>query len=328
MTVPMFERRHLSGVELRTEGRRLSGTVLEYADVSPSHRERFEPGALRVAEAVSLNLMHDPLQSVAWHPGGGLQLEHDESALRMVAEVPPIPAGDVALAMVRDGQARGLSIEFQAELERRESGVRVIEAATLTGVGLVSDPSYLRSTVEARRKGDRGERLASYRFRVPADRNLACRCGPRDCNDALIKSGALDDYLDPEAQQGLLAVFGDFGRPLASGRRQTLRFWSDAQGGLYGAVDVPNTTLGRELVEAIETVDMIARPIVDVGSSAVAVEGTTAVYDRVAMRGVGIAATDQTTGWPLLEAITKAALEAADELPAAAPAARRAKLWL
>ena len=35
--------RRTFGTEVRAEGRRLSGVVLAYGDVSPSHRERFEP---------------------------------------------------------------------------------------------------------------------------------------------------------------------------------------------------------------------------------------------------------------------------------------------
>ena len=90
-----LERRHVG--EVRAEGRRLSGIVMAYGDVSPSHRERFEPGALRMAEAVHLDLQHDVMRAVAWHPGGGLELRQDGKALSMVAELPPIPAADRAL---------------------------------------------------------------------------------------------------------------------------------------------------------------------------------------------------------------------------------------
>ena len=151
-----FERRLLAA-ELRAEGRRLSGTVMVYGDVSPSHRERFEPRALQLAATVTLNLMHNPLEAVAWAPDGGLAFEHDETELRMVvADVPPIPAGNAALAMVRDGLAKGLSVEFRAERDRREAGVRIVEAAVLSGIGLVRSPSYKQSQVEARRAAGKG----------------------------------------------------------------------------------------------------------------------------------------------------------------------------
>ena len=141
----------LRSVEIRAEGRRLSGTVLSYGDVSPTHRERFEPGALMLAEAVPLNLRHDRMVTVGWFPNGGMVLEADETALRMTADLPPLPAADVALERVRAaGGAMGLSIEFKALAERRESGLRVIERAELRGIAITEKPSYHGSRVEAR----------------------------------------------------------------------------------------------------------------------------------------------------------------------------------
>lgn len=144
------ERRAIEGVELRVEGRRLSGIVMAYGDVSPSHRERFEPGSLRAAESVPLNLFHDAERAVAWHPGGGLELRSEADSLAMVAQLPPIPAADRALAEIRAGRIGGLSVEFRAVKERREAGLRVIEEATLSGIGIVRAPSYEASRVEAR----------------------------------------------------------------------------------------------------------------------------------------------------------------------------------
>ena len=138
--------------ELRAEGRRLVGTVLTYGEVSPSHRERFEPGAFAMADAVPLNIHHEALAAVAWQPGGGLELEDGDDALRMTATVAPIPAGEYALAEIAAGRIVGLSVEFKALTERREAGIRVIERATLGGIGLVRAPSYTGSRVERRER--------------------------------------------------------------------------------------------------------------------------------------------------------------------------------
>ena len=143
------ERRSAVG-ELRVEGRRLSGTVLRYGEVSPSHRERFAPGALRFAAAVHLDLEHDRERVIAYMPGGGLELAGDGDAVELAAELPPIPAADRALDEIRSGKRNGLSVEFRALKESREGGVRVIEEAELRGIGLVARPSYLGSRVEAR----------------------------------------------------------------------------------------------------------------------------------------------------------------------------------
>ena len=88
----MIERLMLPDCEVRAEaGRRLVGEVMRYGDVSPSHRERFAPGALRLADTVHLDLHHHQLQAVAWYPGGGLELRADRQGVSMVATVPPIP---------------------------------------------------------------------------------------------------------------------------------------------------------------------------------------------------------------------------------------------
>ena len=143
------ERRAAIG-ELRVEGRKLTGTVLNYGEVSPSHRERFAPGSIRMAEAVHLDLNHDPERAVAYMPGGGLELVNGERSLELTAELPPIPAADRALEDIRTGKVTGLSVEFRAVKESRDGGIRVIEQAELAGVGIVAQPSYQNSRVEAR----------------------------------------------------------------------------------------------------------------------------------------------------------------------------------
>ena len=146
-----LERRAALG-EIRVEGRKLTGTVLTYGEVSPTHRERFEPGAIRMAESVHLDLYHDRERVIAYHPGGGLELLAGVQAVELAAELPPIPAADRALQEIRDGKTTGLSVEFRAVKESRVDGVRVIEDAILSGVGLVRSPSYQGSRVEARNR--------------------------------------------------------------------------------------------------------------------------------------------------------------------------------
>ena len=143
------ERRAALG-EIRVEGRKLSGVVIRYNEVSPSHRERFSPGSIHMADVVFLDLAHDRERVVAWLPGGGLELADRGEALELSAELPPIPAADRALDEIRTGKTNGLSIEFRALKEGQVNGVRVIQEAELSGIGLVSKPSYEGSRVEAR----------------------------------------------------------------------------------------------------------------------------------------------------------------------------------
>ena len=145
-----LERRAALG-EIRIEGRKLTGTAMRFGDVSPTHREKFMPGAFRFADVVHLDLDHDPERAIAWTPGGGLDLAADDDELRIeVAAVPPIPAGNRALEEIRAGKT-GLSIEFRALAERRENGIRVISSAELSGIGIVDRPSYESARIEARR---------------------------------------------------------------------------------------------------------------------------------------------------------------------------------
>ncbi len=149
----METERRLAQIEVRAEGRKLTGTVMHFGDVSPSHRERFEPGSLRMADVVHLDLYHDPERAVAWLPDGGLELREENDVLMLAAELPPIPAANRALEEIRTGKTNGLSVEFRAMKETRVNGIRVIHEATLSGVGIVEHPSYAASKVEARRAG-------------------------------------------------------------------------------------------------------------------------------------------------------------------------------
>ena len=143
------ERRAALG-EIRVEGRKITGVAIRFGEVSPSHRERFEPGSIHMAGVVHLDLNHDRERVIAWHPEGGLELTDRGEALELAAELPPLPAADRALDEIRTGKTNGLSIEFRALKESRANGVRVIEEAELSGIGLVSKPSYEGSRVEAR----------------------------------------------------------------------------------------------------------------------------------------------------------------------------------
>lgn len=279
--------RVFTGCEVRAEGRVLSGTVLTYGEVSPSHRERFLPGALVREGHVWLDLEHDPTRVVAWE-GAGLTFDDTPQALTMRAELPRIPAADLALEGVRDGTRSGLSVEFRATRERREAqtGVRVVEKARLAGVGLVSRPSYPGSRVEARQRT-----LEGVSGRVALGERIACQC--RDGCDAVnISVDAFDQALRLVEQDArLLPLFfsGRFDRPLARAgdgltvRRVGRQLEIVADG-------LPDTADARDFLETVGaggTFQM--RPYFPDRSSEIVKEGTTAMVRKADLRGIEIA---------------------------------------
>lgn len=132
----------------------LHGIALKYGDQTrlPDGRlERFEPRALRVEHLV-LNHEHDRDVPLAFYPGGGLELRHDDHALAFVARLPDTRLGRRAVADVRSGKLKGASVEFHSREERSERQTRVIALADLVGMALTYGPAYPGSRVEVRRK--------------------------------------------------------------------------------------------------------------------------------------------------------------------------------
>ena len=75
-----------------------------------------------------------------------------EGRLTVDEEIPDTTAGRDALAEIKGGLFRGLSIEFRSVRQTIVAGVRRISEAVLTGAGLVDSGSYESATVEVRRR--------------------------------------------------------------------------------------------------------------------------------------------------------------------------------
>lgn len=150
----MIERR---GFELRhAGGRTLTGVVMRYGQEAamPGWRERFAQGAFRHLGRVDvqLNLDHVEQRTIARSADGSLTLHDTDQALLMVSELGPGRLQDEAIESVRSGERRGLSVEFRAITDRWVEDLREVVAALLGGIGVVRDPAYDASTVEARAK--------------------------------------------------------------------------------------------------------------------------------------------------------------------------------
>ena len=214
---------------------------------------------------------------IAHTDGGGLELRDTGTALEVTAHLPEIPAAMRALADVKAGRLRGFSIEFDAVQETRDGDIRVVQRAELAGVGLVRNPSYQGSLAEVRQGAARGF--------VPFNRAVDCECATDgDCEVAMISEVELQNEVN--LLRDLIAVSGNYRRPLASLKRGTLavtRGTMDIDGdpvkGLSVAITpeaLATTEAGRALEAAGVVVPIYARPIVDVANS---------TYQAVGRRG-------------------------------------------
>lgn len=271
-------------------GRTLAGTVVRYGDVARTRAglERFTPGAFgNVAELDTiLTWQHDPNTPLARTGGGGLTLADSPDQLRFRAELPPTAAANDALVLVRMGVLRGASMSFVPLEEHVDpSGVRVVTRAGLPALGIVDQPAYPASTVEAR------QRVAvSASGDVALGTSLACRC--RDgCETIRLEPGAFDRALaEVEAGTREVTAFvtGEFGTPVAS-TRSGMRLRS--VGGVL-SVAIPSM-LGvaavADLVSVAEGSFLAFRPYFPDATSTAEKRGTEFVVTDADLRAIEIA---------------------------------------
>ena len=316
-----FERR-IAGTEVRAAGRRVSGVVMPYNQVSASHREKFLPGSIRLAEAVHLDLHHDPEKAIAWTPNGGLILANGRDALTMTATLPPIPAANRALAEIKAGRVNGLSVEFRALKESRDGEIRVITDALVSGIGLVCAPSYGDAKVEARKRSGR-----SMRATIPANRDVECRCSGAECKFAKITGEAMQGAFDrafKQFEREVIAGFGSYDMPLASASAGTLRGRILGNGDGEIEIDLPADSVGAATLAAHEAAGVIIRPHLDAACAVSVVEGETRVYSVAPIRAFLVSATDAREGWPAPVLVATPGELASAE----APRVRRMPVWL
>ncbi len=294
--------RILRPLELRAEGRRLFGTILKYGEVSPSHQERFLPGAFSLDPVTTrwLDYRHDRTRVLAHTEGGGLTLRDSSEALLLEAELPNLPLSERALGEIASGVLQGLSIEFRAERESRDGSVRVVEKADLAGIGLVASPSFPASRVETRAAG-------TLSASIPWNHSLACECYGRGQSGEAGKGMTSTIEFEEgsiELPDDLVAIWKNFAAPLASTRKGTLRIRSGAEG-LSIELDIPSTSWGEDIVAASAGVEIYARPVFDAAeieaTEIVRAGETIARLSRVPVRAILVGPTPNSRGWPEVE---------------------------
>ena len=311
----MKPERFTSGGELRADGRTLAGPAIVYGEISPTHRERFLPGAFDLRDGLTrwLDIQHDRSRVLAHTENGGLELRDTPKALELRAVLPAIPVADRALEMVRDGLLTGFSVDFRALDETRDdAGVRVIKRARLNGIGLVRKPSYSGSQAELRARSG-----IVLRTHIPSNTPMDCECSGAECQlaeftnealDSLLSSaaagvqGALDDLADETRNRDIVAAFGSYRNPLGSLSRETLRLTKDGDR-LSIEIDLPDSDAGRAVMAAHEDAGVVVRPFLDdrqsVGKAVQVGNGQNKmVYSKAIVRAFIVSATDRRDGWP------------------------------
>ena len=317
-----IERRY-SGVEVRAIGRTLSGPALVYGDTSPTHRERFEPGAFVLDGTTRwLDVDHIGIRAgdarlpsvIAYTGGGGLLLTDTATALEVRADLPEIPSADMALEGVATRRYRGFSVEFRPREESRAAdGIRVIQRADLVGIGLVGEPSFSQSKVEIRQRSGR-----TMRARIPSGVPADCNCLGGECAKVEFDREVLERMWDEtgEAVAGL-GSYSD--SPLASISSGTLRGRMVGDG-LELDIDMPTGAVGDATLAAHEAAGVIVRPHLDRNLSDFTIQEGVARYQRAVLRGVIVSATDKRVGWPA------PVLVSTPEFPEEPPAPRNANV--
>ena len=147
-----IERRYIE-IRADDDGRTLRGVAVEYGDTAklPFGEERIEAGAFGALGDVILNAYHDRAAPLARTGGAGLTLADSAERLAFAADLPETREADDVLTLVRRGVVRGASVEMRVTGQRFEGGVRVIERAQLSAIGIVDTPAYPASEIEARR---------------------------------------------------------------------------------------------------------------------------------------------------------------------------------
>ena len=291
----MTERERRAGAEFRLRGRELAGRAMVYGEVAPGLNERFEPGAFAPVPAVPLNLQHDARMTVL--EAGAYELRDTPEALLLRAD---LPEDSAALKLVRRGALKGLSVEFKAQRERRDSGLRVIEAAELLAVGVVDAPAYTSARVEVRARLGR-----TLRARIPSGRKMCCECmktatGRAVARFAKFSEESLQQVVSESWEQAareVIATHGSYGQPLASVSKGTLR-GRMVKGALEVEVDLPDDAAGRAVLAAHESTGVVVRPFIDTGAAEFVVVNDTAEYSKAPVRAFIASATDAREGWP------------------------------
>ena len=136
-------------IRAAADGKTVSGVVMPYGTVSPSHRERFLSGSLRPAPRGLVHAAHDRSRPIAGWPDS-VELRNTPEGFEATVTVDDTPEARAALDDLRAKKLTGFSVEFNRAQSAIVNGVREIREAVLIGIGLVEISSYPGTGVQLR----------------------------------------------------------------------------------------------------------------------------------------------------------------------------------
>lgn len=143
---------------LSVTGRRVVGYALRWRQEAPI-RERGQRfiecvrrgafGSSIAAGQVTLVIDHDRDLIVARQSNGTLHLIDDDNGLFVDAMIENTADGDDAIASVRCGYRRGLSVSFLGAVDHWRDGMRTVMRAELDHIGICRVPAYRSGQIVA-----------------------------------------------------------------------------------------------------------------------------------------------------------------------------------
>lgn len=269
----MTEKRFVEFREI--EGRTVHGVALSYGDVAHARLgpERFLPGSFGAIGKLDViaNLQHERSKPLGRSQGGGLELRDSEQALEITLELPATTDGNDALELVNRKVLRGFSIEFAPKRESRVDGVRVIESAILSGIGLVDRPAYPASI--AHRHHEDYFQGGSHLVRIEIRQRLRGRAvisgfieydketitSARNKRSQIIRPGAFTKSLESGMDVYLLGGL-NYDSPLAGTSEGSLTIRDTPERLEFEAASLPRTESTKAILENGRKFEQSARP--------------------------------------------------------------------
>ena len=205
-----------------TTPRKLTGVVVAYN--SPTmildYREQVAPGAfgdVHNADVV-LNWRHQRTNAISRTKGGGLVLRDSPVKLELVATLPDTTEARDMWVTVNHGTDRGLSVEMKVLEEDWNGDLRTIRRAKLVGIGVVTNPAYSQSTVEARARGggrgglgresflDTKKVLSKVHGWISLNQAISCECRGGSAEQVVLGENSLDDVVS--GTRPMMAILG------------------------------------------------------------------------------------------------------------------------